>query len=194
MDNRHLDWESARKRLAAYQQALEASAIDDPERMERIYHLRAEQLAQSSTQQQDTQIEAILTFRLAGARFGVRLADVAEVISHPKIAPVPGAGADIAGVIQVRGEIRAVMNLRSTLELAMPESGLPPEPQIVLLRRGGQVIGILTDSIEDTFSVGPEDRRLPSDVNVPGSWITADFVTVLNSDGLFDKFQDSKQL
>jgi chemotaxis signal transduction protein len=191
MDNRHLDWDSARKRLAAYERALQTNALDDREQMQRIYRLRAEQLALASAPVEAPQGQAMLVFGLAGARFGLPLTSIAEVISHPKIAPVPGATSDVVGVIQVRGEVRVVWNLHTVLELGEAEANRSLEPQVVLMRRGTHEIGLLADSIEDTLFVRAEDRRLPSRASLPGSWITADFLTVLNPEGLFDKLQDS---
>jgi purine-binding chemotaxis protein CheW len=130
-----------------------------------------------------------MLFEVGVARFGIPLHSVTGAIRNPKIAPVPGAPKAVAGLIQIRGEVRPVWNIRLILGLAAPEKGQPEQSRVILMRNGTHEFGILVDRIEDV-AVRAGDHRVTTIGSVAAT-ITKDFVTVLDSQSLFEKLQDS---
>jgi hypothetical protein len=80
-----------------------------------------------------------------------------------------------------------VWNIGPILGLAAAGTG-----RIILLRNGTQEFGILVDQIEDIVA-NAGDYRLTTSGSVAAR-ITKDFVTVLDSQSLFEKLQDSTSL
>jgi hypothetical protein len=63
----------------------------------------------------------VIVLGIGKERYGIDLPDVAEVLPPVRATPVPGAAAVFAGVINVHGEIRPVIDLRRLL--GMERSG-----------------------------------------------------------------------
>jgi purine-binding chemotaxis protein CheW len=189
-----LDWQKARRRLEEAQNALQHSGQLSESELNRVYRERADRFSQPLPHTGQSGSESLLVFRFGESRFGIPLASVAEVSAHPKIAPVPGAPPEIAGLIQVRGEVRPVWDLRPTLNLASAADFDWNAAQIILLRNGAHEIGILVDRVEDVVSLDRHLQTPASTVGLPGSWVTEDFTTVLNAKSIFDRFQDPKPL
>jgi purine-binding chemotaxis protein CheW len=193
-DGARLNWQKARQRLEEAQNALEPSGQLSQAELDRVYRERAVRLSQPLTHTNQAGAESILVFRLGDSRFGVALATVAEVIAHPKIAPVPGAPPEIAALIQVRGEVRPVWDLRPMLGLPIAAGFHWDAAQIILLRNGAHEIGILVDTVEDVVSARERRQTPASTAGLPGSWVTEDFTTVLDTKSLIDIFQDPRPL
>ena len=109
------DFEQARRRLAQLKQALESSQ-QSPEEAERVLRERA--AAYSETPQRSLlaseQIE-ILRFELAGEQYAIESRFVSEVLRSTGITDVPWTPDFLCGVINLRGEILAVMELAGLL-------------------------------------------------------------------------------
>lgn len=191
MSDRDLrDWDAVRRRLEDAEKALSNTGTPTREEMDRVFRKRAEELARPLSLPAESRTENILVFRAGGVRFGMPLTHIAEVVSNPKIAKVPGAPSEIAGLIQVRGDVRPVWNLPALLGLNTQDAAPSQTGQILLLRHAAQEIGILADSIENTAQYDSEKIR-QSPGNLPGTRITDDFVTVLDVKTLFARFQGS---
>jgi chemotaxis signal transduction protein len=179
-----LDWVQARERLARVQKALEQGTLASSEERERVYRLRADLLAQPALLENAFNTESIMVFGLAAGRYAIPTSEIAEVISNPKCAPVPGSSPELAGLIQVRGEVRPVWNLRRVLGIT---GGDNREFQIVLLRRGSREIGVQVDQIDEIRSVPPAARKPAPEGAFHAGWMTEDLVTVLDMGSLFEE-------
>lgn len=84
-------------------------------------------------------------FDLAGQNYGLPILQVQEVLSEAQIEPVPGAGADVLGVINLRGAIVSVLDLRRRLQL--PERASDPQTRIIVLTHGVEPIGLRVDRV-----------------------------------------------
>ena len=86
------------------------------QRMEAVWRARAKRLSQRPDATADGQnVLPVIVLRIGKERYGVDLSDVAEVLPPVRATPVPGAPAVFAGVINVHGEIRPVIDLRRLL-------------------------------------------------------------------------------
>ena len=93
----------------------------------------------------------VLVLGVAKERYGIHLPDVAEVLPVMRPTPVPGAAAVFAGVINVHGEIRPVIDLRRFLGMQAAEEG---HARVILLRKDGRELGLQIDSVEHIRWIG----------------------------------------
>jgi purine-binding chemotaxis protein CheW len=99
------------------------------------------------------------TFSLAAFHFAVDVLDVQEVVRFQNPTRVPLAPAEIEGLINLRGQIVAAIDLRRRLGLAArdPRSS----PMNVIVRRGSDVLSFLVDEVGDVVEVRDEDFEDP---------------------------------
>jgi purine-binding chemotaxis protein CheW len=135
---------------------------------------RATQYAQPSKQQQIFEQEKetvyqLLTFDLGSERYGIDVTTVTSVREVSKLTRVPGAPPFYRGVVNVRGQIITVLDLRILLALGMDTSEIPPE--LVVVRHNNLEIAILADHVSDV-------ERIPVDVIEPVEMTYARGVTL----------------
>lgn len=161
MKRARIDWDLIRSRLQSSERALVEATTESPARIDAAYRLRAARLAKGWTgQAPHAPGLPVLVFRLGPDRYAVEIKEVAEVLRLERCAPVPGSPPLFAGVINVRGELRAVVDLSRLL--ALPDTPNPGNKDndsgfVLLLRRHGQEIGLKVDRVEDLREIGPED-------------------------------------
>src|SRR5688500_10429476 len=115
---KRIDWESAKKRLRESDLALEQVLITSPERLHAAFLKRAAQLAaRTSETTAGAAARSVLCFTLGQERYGIVLSDLSEIMPMGVSTPVPGAPTELIGVINLRGEIRAVLDLGRLLSL-----------------------------------------------------------------------------
>lgn len=166
MKRTRIDWDLVRSRLQSSEQALEEAMTESPARIDAAYRLRAARLAKRRVEQAPHAATlTVLVFRLGLDRYAIEIKEVAEALRLERCAPVPGSLPLFAGVINLRGDLRAVVDLA---RLLAPPGGADPGNKgddsgfVLLLRRHGQEIGLKVDRIEDLREIGPEDLSLPS--------------------------------
>ena len=95
----------------------------------------------------------LVAFQLDGETYGVEIDKVQEIIRAAEITAVPGAPPHVCGVINLRGKIIPVVDLR--VRFTMPESGASEEQRIIVVDLGIKRLGMLVDSVSHVI-------RLPS--------------------------------
>jgi purine-binding chemotaxis protein CheW len=98
--------------------------------------------------------ERCIAFRVAGECYAIELAVVKDVILRPAIVPVPGAGPEILGVMNLRGNVVTVLNGREVLNLPGVAEG--PQARVLVLEEEGHEVGVLVDAVEDMVDVDVE--------------------------------------
>ncbi len=94
-----------------------------------------------------------ISFRVGDELYAVELSAVREVIVPPAAVPVPGAGPEVVGVINLRGNVVTVMNSRAMLGLPGAPSG--PHARVLVLDEDGEWTGALVDAVDDIILVDP---------------------------------------
>jgi purine-binding chemotaxis protein CheW len=87
----------------------------------------------------------LLEFRLAQERYAVESRYVQEVHPLKELTPLPCTPPFVVGVVNVRGRIVSVLDLKKILEL--PEKGLTDLHRVILVRGEDFEVGILADVI-----------------------------------------------
>jgi purine-binding chemotaxis protein CheW len=110
-----------------------------------------------------------VTFRVATEWLGVPVGSVQEVLSAQRIAAVPKAPPDIAGFLNLRGQIVTAIDLRSRLTLPTRTAD---EPVLnVVIRDGEELFSFLVDEVGDVLSVAAEALEPPPATLAP-EWKT----------------------
>lgn len=92
----------------------------------------------------------IVIFSL-GEEYGVRISEVYEIVRVEGITRVPNSPPYMEGVINLRGKILPVLNLRKRLNL--PLRDIDKESRIVVTEITGKVIGLLVDRVSQVLKV-----------------------------------------
>jgi purine-binding chemotaxis protein CheW len=159
----------------------------DAAAVERILAERARKLARPTTDAVALKTIALVELDLGENRFGVNLQQVEEIQPLQGLTPVPGVPAFWAGVVNLRGRLYPVLDLRHYLNLndAPPiEGGL-----IVVVSAAGLTVALWTNDVPGVRQV-PQDELQVSLLDVPGvppdlvSGVTADLLCVLDLDAL----------
>lgn len=93
----------------------------------------------------------LVTFHLGREEYGVEIASVQEIIRATDITPVPGAQHHVRGVINLRGKIIPVVDLRKRFGLAEESAG--EDQRIIVVELGIKRIGMLVDSVSQVMKV-----------------------------------------
>jgi chemotaxis signal transduction protein len=94
----------------------------------------------------------LVVFQLGAEHFAVPIASVREVVRVPGITRVPHAPAEIRGVMNLRGRILPVVEVRSCLGLPPAEPG--PRSRVVVVEVRGRQLGLLVDQVGQVTRVG----------------------------------------
>ena len=95
----------------------------------------------------------LVTFNL-GEEYGVQIRQVQEIVRVEGITRVPNSPSYMEGVINLRGRVLPVLNLRKRLKLAGADIGR--EARIVVTEVGDKVIGLLVDAVSQVIKVASE--------------------------------------
>lgn len=96
-----------------------------------------------------------LTFRLGTESFAIDVAKVREVLDMTAITPIPRTPELMAGVINLRGSVVPVVDLRQCLEMSKTENTRNTCIVVVEVELDGEptVIGALADSVEEVIDL-----------------------------------------
>jgi len=100
----------------------------------------------------------IVAFRLGDSEFGLDVFAAHEVLRVPSITAVPGSPSFVEGVIDVRGTLIPVVDLRRRFDVDGP--AFDAETRIVLVSVIGDRIGLIVDRVTEVLRV-PETAVMP---------------------------------
>lgn len=101
--------------------------------------------------------EQYLTFRLDGLDYGIPIHQVQEIRGWTKVTPLPNSPRYIRGVLNLRGTIVPIIDLR--LRFNLQEVPYDAITVIVVVNVGGRLAGIVVDAVSDVINLNPEERR-----------------------------------
>lgn len=136
-------------------------------------------MTQKETTHQNGSMPALagkyMTFRLAREEYGLEILKVRELIGLMEITRVPKAPAHVRGVINLRGKVIPVVDLR--LKFGMEPTDSTSQTVIIVVQlsaeNGGLTMGILVDEVLEVRAITAEDIEPPP--NLQGE-VTSSFV------------------
>jgi purine-binding chemotaxis protein CheW len=116
-----------------------------------------------------------LTFTLAGEEYGIGILKIKEIIGMMPITSVPQTPQFVKGVINLRGKVIPVVDLR--LRFAMEAIDYNERTCIIVVEIGGRgadiVIGIVVDSVSEVLNIKSEDIE---DTPTFGTRLNTDYI------------------
>jgi len=104
-----------------------------------------------------------LTFMLAAEEYGLEILKVQEIKGWEQTTPVPNAPSYVLGVINIRGEIVPIIDLRIRFDL----ESVPPSPTtviVVITIHSGELertIGLVVDAVSEVYRFEKENIQEP---------------------------------
>ena len=114
---------------------------------------RAPQQESQNGEEQEREIDLIqlVTFRISEEEFGVDILSVQEIIRPIQITMVPHAATFIEGVINLRGKVILVINMRTRFSLPSVEHDI--NTRIVVMEFNQKIVGILVDGVSEVLRI-----------------------------------------
>ncbi len=102
-----------------------------------------------------------LTFMLAGQEYGLEILSVQEIKGWDRPTRIPNSPAHVLGVINLRGVVVPVIDLRRRFALEVAPSDVSPVVIVVRVGSGAgmRTAGIAVDAVSEVRRVAPEDLR-----------------------------------
>lgn len=101
----------------------------------------------------------LVTFRLGTEVFGVHVAQVRSIGKVEKITHVPKMPEFIEGVLNLRGLVTTVIDLKKRFEIEGER--ITPRSRIIVAEIGKNQLGLIVDSVEDVVRVSPDNISPP---------------------------------
>jgi purine-binding chemotaxis protein CheW len=183
--NTGVDWNEVHHRIESMRETLEQGFVPSPEETRAILKKRAKTLALEPAQAGIKQnIIEIVEFRLSQETYGIESEFVREVYPLKDITPLPCTPSFVLGIVNVRGQILSVIDLKKFFNL--PVKGLGDLNKIIIIHNEMMEFGILADIILGTHRISQEAIQppLPTVTGIGSDYVkgvTADGIIVLDS-------------
>ncbi|MDI6796148.1 MAG: chemotaxis protein CheW [Desulfatibacillaceae bacterium] len=96
-----------------------------------------------------------VVFSLNNQSYGIEIFKIKEVFSYRRITPLPHVKGFVKGIINLRGVILPVFDLREKFHL--PPAAYTPFHVIIVVEIAGRVMGVIADEISDVMEILPDD-------------------------------------
>jgi purine-binding chemotaxis protein CheW len=116
---------------------------------------------------EDTQKDKYLTFTVGSEDYGIEIVHVTEIIGIQKITDMPDMPDYIKGVINLRGKVIPVMDVR--LRFRMPEREYDDRTCIVVVNVNGTPVGLVVDTVKEVADIPENQIELPPEVAQSGT-------------------------
>jgi len=139
-----IDWDDIHRRLERLRLTIEREWVAGPAEIARILHQRAQALAMPLSAEPEPELE-VIEFLLGEEHYGIASSAVREVLALTDLARVPCTPPFVLGIINVRGEIVSVIDLKKFF--ALPGQDITDLNRVLLLEGRGMLFGILADRL-----------------------------------------------
>jgi purine-binding chemotaxis protein CheW len=115
--------------------------------------------------------DQFVTFTLGEEEYGVEVLKVQEIIGYQRFTKVPSVPSFVKGVLNLRGSVVPVLDLRLKFNMAYRE--YDNFTVILILEVQERVIGVIVDAVSDVVNLSPDDIQQTPDFS---SGIRVDFI------------------
>jgi len=131
-----------------------------------------------------------LTFQLANEEYGLEILRVQEIKGFSKITPLPNTPSEVKGVMNLRGAVVPIIDLRT--RFGLPNTDYDRFTVIIVVTVGTKVVGLVVDAVSDVLNVAAGEMVSTPDLGpgVDTSYLTGiarngeRLVSLLNIDRL----------
>jgi purine-binding chemotaxis protein CheW len=101
--------------------------------------------------------QQFLTFLLEDQEYGLEIFKIREIRGYAPITPIPNVPSHVRGVMNLRGTVLPVVDLR--MKFHLPEVGYSKYTVIVIATVGDKTVGLLVDAVSDVLTVALDAIR-----------------------------------
>ena len=105
----------------------------------------------------------ILVFKINNELYGIDILKVQEILNFIQPTPIPNCPDYLKGIINLRGTIILVIDLRARFHFEEPMD--PDNCVIVVVAIGNKKYGLVVDSVSDVLTINEEDIQEDIDIN-----------------------------
>jgi purine-binding chemotaxis protein CheW len=114
-------------------------------------------------QQEDTQKGKFLTFNMGNEMYGIEIRHVTEIVGIQHITEVPELPEYIRGIINLRGKIIPVMDVR--LRFKKPFREYNDRTCVIVIDINDSSVGLIVDSVSEVINIPEDDIVPPPEIN-----------------------------
>ena len=111
----------------------------------------------------------LVVFYLGDEAFGVDIEQVREIIKMTDITQMPNAPEFVEGIINLRGQITTIMDLRKRLGIKVSEADV--HTRIIVHEASGSTLGMIVDSVTEVIKLNGKDIDPPSEASTNAKYI-----------------------
>lgn len=131
--------------------------------------MSASALVPAGTTPADEAARLFVVFKVAGVDYALAADEVLQMESYSGATTVPGARGFVIGIIQLRGRVVPVVDLRARF-------GLPPaeptfESRVVVGEKDGRAIALLADTAREVVRIAPSQHEVPPRLVEDGGFV-----------------------
>jgi purine-binding chemotaxis protein CheW len=124
--------------------------------------------ASDGTDQEKEQLIQLVGFKIGKELFGVDILMVQEIIRSARVTAVPNSPDFVEGVINLRGEIIPVIDLRKRLDLFVGKGDKTERDWIIILDIHGRITGFIVDHVTEVLKIEESSIEGAPDIIVAG--------------------------
>ncbi|WP_042199420.1 chemotaxis protein CheW [Paenibacillus camerounensis] len=123
-----------------------------------------------NTPEEDTQRDKYLVFSLGSQDYGIEIQYVTEIIGIQPIAGIPDLPEYIKGIINLRGTMIPVMDVR--VRFRMEPQPYHDRTCVIVINIMDEVLGLIVESVSEVLTILPGDTVPAPDITAGGGFVT----------------------
>ena len=116
----------------------------------------------------------LVSFNISEEEFGVDILRVQEINRMTEVTRVPNVPEYVVGVINLRGKVVPIIDLR--LRLGLPKRGFEKDTRIIVVELEGKVLGFIVDNVNEVIRINKNITEAPPSMV---SGIDSEFITAI---------------
>ncbi len=126
-------------------------------------------MEKENTKQQSDEEHQLVVFHLDDEAFGVDIGQVKEIIKMAEITQMPNAPEFVEGIINLRGQITTIMDLRKRLGMKVADTD--ENTRIIIVEASGSTLGLIVDSVSEVLRMSGKDIDPPSAASTHAEYV-----------------------
>ncbi len=176
-----IDWQSLWKELDWDDETRHAES--EKRRLAQRAQQYATLIAEAESGVEAERVSSVLVFRLGDELYAINVLLIQTVRPISRVTPVPGTSPFYLGVVNIRGQIVTVIDLRHFFDMEVDTNDPPQE--LIVVQAGGLQLAVLAHKVQDVVVV-PDSAIDPIDDVRYARGMTASRVMVLDAARLFE--------
>ncbi len=186
---RKFDWESAKAQIERARIALDSAESLSPQQELQLLQRRAMELAlEPPAVPADSEVMEVVGFQLGDEYFAIATDFVLELTHPDSITPVPDCRDELVGIVNLRGTVTSVWDIRKLLGLKRSRQG-DAQPSVLVLGKERTEFAMIIDNVETISTIRIDEILEPMGGTRSGRELIfgslRDGRLLLNGDALF---------